>query len=320
MLRRKALRIFAVSALLLATLSPRASDARAQQPSPPTSGSGRATEAHYRVYDSAGRNVKLSDVVEAMSRADVLFVGETHDDPLAHALEAELLREAYARFTSGDESARRPVALALEMFERDVQVVVDEYLAGLITERHFLASSRPWKNYETDYKPLVEFARAHRLGVIAANAPARYVALASRSGVASLQTLSQQARAWLAPLPFASASAPYAAKFARAMGGDPMHSSAHLLDAQNLRDATMAYAVSEHLKREQKAFVLHVNGKFHSEERLGVPEHLARYRPLSRMLVVTLVATKNFPAFDAANDGRLGDFVIITDARLPRSF
>jgi uncharacterized iron-regulated protein len=323
MLTDKVLRAFVASALLLAALFPRASTAHAQQQQPTTTtGNDEHTLAeHYRVYDSAGRSVRLADVVEAMSRADVLFVGETHSDPVAHALEAELLREAFARFHSGDERARRPVALSLEMFERDVQVIVDEYLSGLITESHFLASSRPWKNYATDYKPLVEFARANRLGVIAANAPARYVSLASRSGVASLQTLSQQARAWLAPLPIASASTAYAAKFARAMSGDPTHAApAHILDGQNLRDATMAYAVAEHLKRETRAFVLHVNGRFHSEERLGVPEHLARYRPQARTLVVTLVTTKSFPSFDAPADARLGDFVIVTNASLPRSF
>jgi uncharacterized iron-regulated protein len=297
----------------------------------------------------------------ALENADVLLVGEMHNDPLAHLLEAELLRTAVRRLRQAGQSPQRAVALSLEMFERDVQIVLDEYLAGLITEKHFLSSSRPWNNYETDYRPLVELAREHQLHAIAANAPARYVTRASRAGADSLKALSPVALGWLPPLPFAPASAAYAGKFAQAMGGGPAlaasphgaatpaagearpaapteaparaqpapggqtsaaaaHGSANLLDAQNLRDATMAYAISEHLKRAPGAFVFHVNGRFHSEERLGVTEHLLRYRPTTRVLVVTIVSDRSFPDFDAATMARLGDYVIVTDPRLTRTF
>src|ERR1051325_7378260 len=114
--------------------------------------------ARYKAFDSKGRAVKLEEIVEALDGADVLFVGETHDDATGHAVEAELLRRADERYSQG-AGKKRAVALSLEMFERDVQTVVDEYLGGLISERHFLLSSRPWNNYATDYKPLVDYAR-----------------------------------------------------------------------------------------------------------------------------------------------------------------
>ena len=226
---------------------------------------------------------------------------------------------------------RRAVALSLEMFERDVQTVVDEYLAGLITERHFLLSSRPWRNYETDYKQLVEYARAHNLPVIAATAPARKVSRVSSQGPDSLKSLPQVAvKSWLPPLPFPPASEPYAAKFNRFMSDGSAagasaqaqaspHGGLHLLEAQTLRDASMAYAISEYLKRGRDPLVVQVNGTFHSEERMGVPEQLAHYRSRTRAVVVTIVSADTFPNFDAANQGRLGDFVIITDPRVVSS-
>src|SRR5918993_1378450 len=232
-----------------------------------------APAARYRAFDSAGKQVTMQEVVEAFGGADVVLVGEEHDDPTAHLLEAELLRRAHERHGAGAGAKGRPVALSLEMFERDVQLVVDEYLAGLISERHFLASSRPWKNYQVDYRPFVEYARAQKLPVIAANAPAP---------------------------------------------ANP-HGALHLLDAQNLRDAAMAFAITEHLRRRQDALVLHFNGKFHSEERLGVPEHIKLNRAKTRLLVVTILSGEGFPAFDAAKLGRFGDFVILTDPALPRS-
>ncbi|MDT7808423.1 MAG: hypothetical protein QOJ70_2236 [Acidobacteriota bacterium] len=282
---------------------------------------------HYRVFDSKGNAVALQSIIDALERADVLFVGETHDDPVAHVLEAELLRRADKRYGAASAGAR-PVALSLEMFERDVQTVLDEYLAGLITERHFLLSSRPWKNYEADYRPLVEYAREHHLPVIAANAPARYVSRVSSEGPDSLKALSPAAlKEWLPPLPFPTASAPYAAKFNRFMQGDAAapstpaqmhaqanpHGGAHLLEAQTLRDASMAYAIAEYLKRGHSPLVVEVNGTFHSEERMGVPEQLTRYRPKARTVVVTIISDEGFPNFDAPRLARLGDFVIITD-------
>jgi uncharacterized iron-regulated protein len=298
---------------------------------------GQAPAPHYRAFDSKGNAVRLQQIIDALEGADVLFVGETHADPVAHMLEAEFLRLTDERF-GGTSAGRRPVALSLEMFERDVQTVVDEYLAGLITERHFLLSSRPWNNYNTDYRPLVEYAREHQLPVIAANAPARYVSRVSSQGPDSLKALPPVAvKTWLPPLPFPPASDAYAAKFNRFMGGAAAappaaaqtspsmqtpaptanpHGGAHLLEAQTLRDASMAYAIAEYLKRGRDPLVVQINGTFHSEERMGVPEQLARYRPKARAVVVTIVSDEGFPDFDAPRLGRLGDFVIITDPKL----
>lgn len=305
-------------------------------PSPP--------EAHYRVYGSRGEQSSLREIFEALARTDVLLVGEMHNDPIAHLLEAELLRGTIQRFGQADKAHTRASALSLEMFERDVQVVLDEYLSGLITEKHFLLSSRPWNNYETDYRPLIELAREHQLATIAANAPARYVTRVARAGPDSLEALSPVAQNWLPPRPFAPASSAYADKFMQFLGGDtarpsnidpsaartvnpppphafpPAHATTYLLDAQNLRDATMAYSIAEYLRRRPGAFVMHVNGRFHSEEKLGVAEHLRRYRPGARVVVVTIVADPDFPHFDAATMNRLGDFVILTDPGLARSF
>ena len=288
-----------------------------------------------RIFDAKGNAVTFDQLVAAVGGADVVFVGEQHNDGGAHQLEAELLRGAFKRYAQGDEKTRRAVVLSLEFFERDVQVALDEYLAGLISERHFLASTRPWKNYQTDYRPLVEFAREHKLPIVAANAPARYVSRVTQNGPASLAALSEDARRWLPPLPVASASNAYADKFNAFLRGEseaaatpaptppqadgvvnphaqpPPHGgpALHLLDAQNLRDASMGYAVAEGLKRHKRALVLHYNGAFHSEGRLGVPEQFARYHKKARVLVINAVPASQF---DAAKMSGLGDFVVLT--------
>ncbi|HEX8745580.1 MAG TPA: ChaN family lipoprotein [Pyrinomonadaceae bacterium] len=274
--------------------------------------------ADFRVYDSSGKVASLDDVIGAMGGAEVVFIGETHNDAVGHRLELQLLQAASARYGSGapEAPARRQVALSLEMFERDVQTTLDEYLGNLILEKQLLSDSRPWNNYQTDYRPLIELARARNLPVIAANVPTRYANRVSRMGRTSLAMLSPQAKTWIAPLPYGEASAAYAAKFSRAMegmgGGHDGNVKQNFLDAQVLRDATMAYSIAQALSLRPKALVLHVTGLFHVEGRMGIPEQLERYRPRTRTLVIALIPEAQAPKPDAENLKKAGDFVIVT--------
>ena len=278
----------------------------------------------FRVYTADGEPASLDALVRAMADAEAVFLGEQHDDAIAHALQLRLLEAA--------DTLGRPVALSLEMFERDVQPVLDEYRAGLIRERDFLAAARPWGNYATDYRPLVEYAVANDLPVLAANAPGRYVNRVSRLGPDALAALSDGAQATLPPLPVAPASDSLAAEFTALMGGmmshaapdsaasgsaHPAHGSAptmaNLLAAQNLRDAAMGWTIAEHLRANPDALVVHLNGSFHSEGGLGVPEHLERYRPGTRALIVTMRADAAFPGLDPdAFRTDAGGFVVVT--------
>jgi uncharacterized iron-regulated protein len=279
------------------------------------------TDSSYRVYDRHGNPSTLDAIVKSMADADAVFLGEQHDDAVGHAIEAELFRRAVAEY-----SQKRKVALSMEMFERDVQTVVDEYLAGLITEQHFLLSSRPWGNYKTDYRPLVELAKEKKLDVIAANAPRRYVNMVTRSGRDSLNVLSKQARSWLAPLPYPEPSAAYRDKFNALMSGnsgDPArmnpNTSANLIYSQGLWDATMANSVANYLNKNKGSLVVHLNGGFHTEQRLGTIEQLLGYRPKTKAIVVTMQYVDDIAKFDPAKHKNAGDFVILTDAKQPRS-
>lgn len=273
-------------------------------------------ESSFRAFDGQGNPVKISQIVDALQQADVVFLGEQHDDATAHALQFEIFRQAFERYGKS-----RSVVLSLEMFERDVQLIVDEYLQDLISEANFIAASRAWNNYKTDYRPLVEFAKQNKLPVIAANAPRRYVNLVSRKGREALNQLSAEAKSNLAPLPFAAASKEYAEKFTALMGGGGMGShGANLLDSQSLWDATMADSIAKILNSRKNALAVHLNGSFHTERRLGAVEHLLKYNPKARAVVVTIKSVENFPNFDSAKDAQGGDFVILTDPKLPRSF
>lgn len=278
-------------------------------------GQALAKEDTYRVYDGKGNPSSIAEIVRALGGIDVVFLGEQHDDAVGHQLEREIFERAVTEY-----AAKRKVALSLEMFERDVQIVLDEYLAGQISEPHFLLSSRPWTNYKTDYRPLVELAKTKKLDVVAANAPRRYVNMVSRNGRDALNGLSKQAKTWLAPLPYGEPSDTYGKKFKDLMKDAPEGQADinKILASQSLWDATMSHSVAQYLKKNKHSLVIHLNGGFHTESRLGTVEHLMKYRPGTKALVVTMRNADDVKKFDSSRDTGTGDFVILT-APKPKS-
>jgi uncharacterized iron-regulated protein len=277
---------------------------------------GQSNDDNYRIFDAGGNPTNIDKLIEEIGKSDVVFLGEQHDDTVAHALQLKIFISLHEKYGS----QRKPV-LSMEMFERDVQTVLNEYLKNQISETHFLSSSRAWGNYKTDYRPLIEFAKEKNIEVIAANAPRRYVNMVSRLGRDSLEQLSPEAKKWLAPLPFGEPSPAYAKKFNALMGSQTEVINPHnpMLASQTLWDATMAYSIAEKLRQNKKALILHLNGSFHTENRLGTVEHLLKNRPKTKILVVTMRYENNFADFDKTKHANLGDFVILTDAKIPRS-
>jgi uncharacterized iron-regulated protein len=291
----------------------------------------------YAVYRSDGSGASLGEVLADLEGVEVLLLGEEHDDVVGHRVQLEIFRRILATaggrgpmagashdaVSSGATPGRegpppatdepRDVHLSLEMFERDVQVVLDEYLADLVTEDHFLASARPWDNYERDYRPLVELAKHVSVPVVAANAPRRYVNRASRLGRASLDDLSERARSWLPPLPYPEASDAYRAEWDALMGDAAMHMSGDPLDGQTLWDAAMGESIVRTLERAegQDPLVVHLAGGFHVENHTGIPETIPHYRPGTSVRTVMVRAVDDPTVFDGEMVGA-GDFVILT--------
>jgi uncharacterized iron-regulated protein len=288
----------------------------------------------FLVYQTDGRSSSFAAVLKALSDTDVVLVGEEHDDDVGHRFEAEFLGAAYRRLhAEGD----RKVILSLEMFERDVQYILAEYLDGTISEFHFLSSSRPWPDYEDRYRPLVEFSKTHGLAVVAANAPRRYVNRVSREGPESLLTLSAIAKSFLPPLPYPGPSTEYRVQWdalmAEVMGGmeaqtDPSSDDAEEPDAgesprhyvmspnaiysQALWDAAMGHAVMSALGASPGSLVIHIAGSFHVERGTGIPERLADYAPGTRVLSIVMVSADDITAWDEKEHEGLADFVVFT--------
>jgi len=126
-----------------------------------------AQKPAYMLYKENGKKVKYDKMVEVAKGADMVLFGEYHTNPISHWLQIELTKALY-------EAKGVDLVLGAEMFEADNQLILDEYLTDLITETKFEEEARLWKNYKTDYKPLVLFAKENDLAFMATNIPRRY--------------------------------------------------------------------------------------------------------------------------------------------------
>jgi uncharacterized iron-regulated protein len=268
---------------------------------------------HYRIYDTHTKQViSIDKIVADMANADVLFFGEEHNDSACHYLENQIWRALHGRY--GDK-----VTLSLEMIESDGQLALDEYLAAFIDESRFSKDVRLWSNYK-DYRPMVEYAKQNKLPVLAANAPRRYVSLVSKRGMKALDSLSEDAKEFLPPLPYDTLPGRYREKFIEVMQGSPGANNPNVYYSQNLWDASMSYSIYRYLKNNRHRKVFHCVGGFHTAEKLGTAAQLQMRNRKLRILNIAAFSDKSFPTPDWSKFSDQGDYIIITDPDLKKTF
>jgi uncharacterized iron-regulated protein len=258
-----------------------------------------------RVFDTRQKAFSDFEVMLAdLSRADAVFVGEQHDDPNTHRLELAIV----------EGLARRgvPLIVSLEMFERDAQASLDRYTAGEITEQQFLKESRPWPRYASDYRPLVEFAKARKLRVLAANVPRRIAADIGRKGLGVVDTLGAD-RPMAAKELACAPSGSYFDRFTAAMGGH-VAATPNFYFAQCVKDETMGEAIADAFAATPgRVTIVHVNGAFHSDFGDGAPESARRRMPGRRIAVVSVLPVADVDTIaPAGEDLKRGDFLVFT--------
>jgi uncharacterized iron-regulated protein len=289
---------------------------------------GQLSEKNYRIYSvKEGKEVTLRQIADDMENYDVLFFGEEHNDSVTHYLEHHMLELLFENYAGR-------VVLSMEMFDRDVQGIMDEYLFDGIREKSFTKDARAWSNYR-DYKPMVEFAKKNKLDVICANAPTRYTNLAGRLGMDALAKLSPGSLRNFAPLPYDTATGAYYEKLMGLMGhtatpakdtsakpAAPMAAMGgfNMILSQSLWDATMAYSIAEYLHKFKDVKVMQVNGRFHSDEGYAAVAQLKNYDAHLKPLIVSTGSDESFPNINWEQYKNLGDYIIITDPAVPKTY
>lgn len=268
-----------------------------------------------------GKEVSMEEMVKMTKKYDVIFFGEYHDDTLIHKLQKEYLEAFY--------KVEKKTAVSMEMFERDVQPVMNDYLAGKISYDEFFKKSRPWgPSYELFYKPLVELAKQYKAPVVASNVPRPLANLCSSGGIAAINNLPPADRANVAKninvvrdnymkdfynVMLANMGMDFQYEEVEKKLPSNQQNTLYLMYcSQTVKDETMGesiYLLLQNNKDIKK--VIHFDGDFHSAKRQGTVQKVQDRNPKLKIGVIKPVYSDKME-YNAEYKVE-GDFIIVCE-------
>jgi uncharacterized iron-regulated protein len=260
----------------------------------------------YVIYNAKGKKVSYQKMLKTLQKTDIVLFGELHNNPIAHWLQYEV---------TADLHTTRKLILGAEMLEADNQEALTDYINEAISYKELDSLARLWRNYQTDYAPLVDFAKENQLPFIATNIPRRYASLVYKKGFGALDTLTEAEKAWMAPLPIPfDPTLPTYQNILVEMGD---HGSPELVKAQAMKDATMAYFILEN--HQQGHQFIHYNGAYHSDYYEGILWYLKRENTDLRYTTISTVSQDMVEKLEEANLGK-ADFIICVDSNMTKTY
>ena len=260
----------------------------------------------YQIFDKKGKKSSYEKVLKASEKTDVVLFGEIHDNSVVHWLQLEFTK---------DLSQRKPLVLGAEMLEADNQKQVNQYLKGEINQKQLDSSARLWKNYKTDYKPLVDFAKEKKFSFIATNVPRRYASLVFKKDLVALDSLSAQEKSWIAPLPIEfDINLP---GYKSMMGMQGGHAGEKMPKAQAIKDATMAYFINKN--RKENSIFVHYNGTYHSDNYEGINWYLRKLDADIQIVTIAMVEQKDITKLEAEHYNK-ADFILVIDEDVTKTY
>ena len=264
------------------------------------------TKTPFVLYNSKGKKVSYKKMIRVLSQNDIVLFGEYHNNAITHWLQLSVTKDLFEK---------RKLTLGAEMFERDNQQALDYYLQGKINAKGLDSLARLWKNYPTDYAPLVNFAKENKIPFTATNIPRKYASLVSKKGFTGLDSLTAIEKSWMAPLPMAyDPELPGYKNMIAMMGG---HGGENLPKAQASKDATMAHFILT--TQVPGSLFIHYNGSYHSENYEGIGWYLAKTNPLLKIKTITTVSQKNIQTLALENLNK-AHYIICVDSDMTNTY
>ncbi len=260
----------------------------------------------YQIFDKNGKKTSYEKLLKAGEKADVVLFGEYHDNSVVHWLQLEFTK---------DLAEKKDLVLGAEMLEADNQTQVNQYLKGEINQKQLDSSARLWKNYKTDYKPLVDFAKEKKFSFIATNVPRRYASLVFKKDLVALDSLSAQEKSWIAPLPIEfDINLP---GYKSMMGMQGGHEGDKMPKAQAIKDATMAYFINKN--RKENSIFVHYNGTYHSDNYEGINWYLRKLDSEIKIITIATVEQKDISKLEAEHYNK-ADFILVIDEDVTKTY
>lgn len=263
----------------------------------------------YKIYNAKGKEVSFRSILKSANDAQIVLFGEFHDNPIAHWLQIELTQEMFAAYGNN-------LQLGFEMFEQDQQNLLQDYLQGKLTSEQFQDTMRLWPNYATDYAPLVEFAKDNGLSCVASNIQRKYASLVFKKGRTALDTLPEAIKQQMVPLNFAFDTTLSQYQDMKQMGAHMGPGMGwRMVEAQAIKDATMAHFILHNPFRNSKTVHLHFNGAYHSDFYQGIMWYLEQEVNASSILTISTVSQEKIQKLEKEHFGR-ADFIICVPSNM----
>lgn len=264
----------------------------------------------FAFYTKKGKAITFKETINTLDNSDVILFGELHNNAVLHWLQYRMIKALSTR--------QKPLVLGGEFFERDDQYKIDEYLAGWIDDKQFEKAARLWSNYETDYKPILNFAKDSSLSFIATNVPRRYAAITSRHSLDTLKYLPDASKKYLPELPieYSLETPGYEAMLQMMQAHGGKLAAEKMVQAQALKDATMARTIAENHSAGELFF--HINGDYHSADYGGIYWYLKR---MDKKLKISTI--KVFSADDLTFNPKwknTGDLILVVPEDFTKTY
>jgi len=259
----------------------------------------------YELYKNNGKKAKYDKMIKDLAKNDMVFFGEYHTNPISHWLQFEMSKSFY-------EIKGEKLFFGAEMFENGNQLVIDEYLKGFYKEDKMLAEiTQLWGNYNTDYRPLLEFAKEKNLRFIASNIPRRYASMINKKGMAALKELSPEALAMIGPdlEKYFDPTVKAYAEMADMMGGHVPPNMLNIQTAQASKDATMAHFSLQNYTSGDLLF--HFEGSYHSNYDQGIIWWINKIQPGLEIASITTVTESEWEEMTDEEKETIADYIIV---------
>ncbi|MGJ5640780.1 ChaN family lipoprotein [Formosa sp. S-31] len=259
----------------------------------------------YQLFNNSGSPADYDSMITDLAQSDMVFFGEYHTNPISHWMQLEMSKSFY-------ELKGNALYFGAEMFENGNQLVLNEYLQGFYPEDKMLPElTQLWSNYKTDYKPLLEFAKAHELAFIATNIPRRYASMINKKGIAALQELSPEARAMIGPdlETYFDPTVKAYAEMKDKMGGHVPPNMLNIQTAQAAKDATMAHFALKHFTPGR--FLFHFEGSYHSNYDQGIIWWVNKIHPDLNIKSITTVTAMEWASMNTEDKASIADYILV---------
>ncbi len=216
-----------------------------------------------------------AEIISELTQANIIYLGETHDSLADHQAQLAIIQSLYQK--------KPKIAIALEMFQRPYQKILDQYIAGEITETDLKEQTEYEERWGFDweyYAPIFRFAKTHNLPLLALNTPTEITYKVARQG---LEKLSPQELQYIPPLAEIRTDNQayrqilqeiYQSHLQEGQGNS--QDFERFFTAQVLWDETMADAIAKFFQANSQSQIIVLAGKGHIIYGYGIPSRVKR--------------------------------------------